>query len=41
MLIGIYHLLNTKKQKVVEYFLDTHTDEFKREVYFHKGVINK
>lgn len=25
--------------QLVEYFLDSHTDEFKREVYFHKGDI--
>ncbi len=35
------HRLHPYKGKfipqLVEYFLDTHTDEFKREVYFHKG----
>ena len=25
--------------QLVEYFLDSHTDEFKKEVYFHKGDI--
>ncbi len=37
------HRLHPYKGKfipqLVEYFLDSHTDEFKREVYFHKGDI--
>ena len=37
------HRLHPYKGKfipqLVEYFLDPHTDEFKREVYFHKGDI--
>jgi len=37
------HRLHPYKGKfipqLVEYFLDSHTDEFKREVYFHEGDI--
>ena len=37
------HRLHPYKGKfipqLVEYFLDSHTDEFKREIYFHKGDI--
>lgn len=37
------HRLHPYKGKfipqLVEYFIDSHTDEFKREVYFHKGDI--
>lgn len=37
------HRLHPYKGKfipqLVEYFLDSHTDEFKKEIYFHKGDI--